>query len=166
MAHLSDEQIREGIRQTAPPVTARRILAANRALYGTPGGKNHVYRVWSSMKAEAVPPAPAVEFRMRNQELPEPDRIALQIENDQLRARAELAEERERAHLEKWAKEIDRLRQAQFQNRRSAGGEGVSADKYLAVHRDLQRTRQRADLYERVLVSHGVNVEKLLEALE
>ena len=177
--HLTDDQVRAAIAQTASPLSLRRIAETCRQLYGSPGGKQRLYRVWQMVEREAE------EFRMRNSAptchhcgglgvLSAPKAIPIEpaartdapADNERVRiaeARAERAEEHERLFAEKWMPVVHQLREenARLKRQAGAGGGSVSADEYLRVHRLLEHNRRRIELLESKLADLGVEYEAL-----
>lgn len=102
---LTDEQILgviESVRQQNERVTGLAVRTELRRLYGVPGGVDRIYRLINEPTSVVLP---GIQDELR-------DEIA--VLKQQLAAavrRAELAEHREQAHQEKWAMEIDQLRQ-------------------------------------------------------
>jgi|SRR5665213_2340400 len=99
--HLRDTAIQELIRELkvgdalpAGAVVRRELIRR----FGRPGGVERIYRLLAAEQLRDIP-------------APEPGGVeALQQALQGMRARAERAEERERAHQTQWLMEIDRLR--------------------------------------------------------
>lgn len=100
---LTDESIRAAIREVAASgervtgVAVRSLLATR---YGARGGVARIYRLVH--EAERAPRGATV--------VPTGARIASDESREAAIARADLAEERERVHQQRWARETDALR--------------------------------------------------------
>jgi hypothetical protein len=103
---LSDYRIRSTCRELLArqgKVSGRALCAELRRRYGAVGKTQRVFAIWREEAHAAALPVEVKELRIR---LAAAERAA--AEN---LARAERAELREQAHQDKWAMEIDRLRQ-------------------------------------------------------
>mgnify|MGYP001616264971 CR=1 FL=1 len=72
--------------------------------------------------------------------------VALKAEREQraaATARAELAEERERSHQDRWASDVYELRQEVKALKAERAKSGVAADRYLDMHREVLAARAR-----------------------
>ena len=102
---LADEQILgviESLRQRQKRVTGIAVRTELRRLFGTPGGVDRIYKL--------INYPPAIDLIGKPSNLY--DEVASLREQLVLAVqRAELAEHREQVHQEKWAMEIDQLRQ-------------------------------------------------------
>jgi hypothetical protein len=110
---LLDRQIRLTCRELMSGntrVSGRTLRRTLRERYGAAGKTDRVFRIWReeiSAAAEAARHQPPVEVSELQRRLVDAERTA--ADN---KARAELAELREQAHQDRWAMEIDALRQA------------------------------------------------------
>jgi len=130
---LSDEQICgviETLRGREEKVTGMAVRTELRRLFGTPGGVDRVYRLIGEAHATVHPDHQndlIAEIAMLQQQLQE------------MLKRAQLAEYREQAHQEKWAMEIDLLRQqlrsAQIDSRKLSEAQ----NQVLELRRELHR---------------------------
>jgi hypothetical protein len=84
-------------------VTGRRVCAELRARFGAVGKTERVFAIWREEVATAAVPVDLTELKFRL--------AAAEAQAAENLARAERAEFREQAHQDKWALEIDRLRQ-------------------------------------------------------
>ena len=103
---LSEECIRSTCRDLLSrhgKVSGRALCAELRRRYGAVGKTDRVFAIWRYELTEATLPASTEELRRRL-------KVAEKAAAENL-ARAERAEYREQAHQDKWALEIDRLRQ-------------------------------------------------------
>src|SRR6266404_2260291 len=109
---LTDQRIRATCREllrTRGAVSGRQLCAELRERFGAVGKTQRVFRIWrEELVAVGVPAAPAVPLEIA--ELQRRLAAAETVAAENL-ARAERAEYREQAHQEKWAGEVDRLRQ-------------------------------------------------------
>lgn len=107
---LSDEQVREAmsaLRERRVPLTGQRVRAELRQRFGAAGGTGRIFR----MLTEPPPPSPPIiDALQRELSASLARELAARERADVALARAELAEERERAHQDTWAREIDTLR--------------------------------------------------------
>ncbi len=103
---LTDQRIRATCREllrTRGAVSGRQLCAELRERFGAVGKTERVFRIWREELVAAAVPADLAELQTR---LAAAEAAA--VEN---LARAERAEYREQAHQDKWAGEVDRLRQ-------------------------------------------------------
>jgi hypothetical protein len=141
---LSEESIRAAIRELdasgerVTGVAVRSLLAAR---YGARGGVARIYRlVHEAERAPrgAAPPRPGV-------------RVASDETRETAVARADLAEERERVHQQRWARETDALR-TRLAAAEQAAREGELARLRLAeLGRALASAQARIAVLERAL---------------
>jgi hypothetical protein len=103
---LSEQRIRSTCRELLARqgvVSGRRLREELRRRFGAVGKTARVFAIWREEVAVAAMPADVAKLKSRLAEVE-----AQAAEN---LARAERAEFREQAHQDKWAMEIDRLRQ-------------------------------------------------------
>jgi hypothetical protein len=128
---LSEPQIRKTCRDlmgNKGPISGRRLCRELRERFGAVGKATRVFKIWrEELLAVTARSLPAVEVPLELVELQRRLIVAESAASENL-ARAERAEYRERAHQEKWAAEIDRLRQ-----------EARGQPAYLAEIRSLQQ---------------------------
>jgi hypothetical protein len=145
---LSEESIRAAIRELAASderltgVAVRRLLAAR---YGARGGVARIYRlVHEAQRARRGP------------DVPRPGgRIASDESREAAIARADLAEERERVHQRRWARETDALR-TRLAAAEQAARDGEIAKLRLAdLGRALASAQARIAALERTLAEHA-----------
>lgn len=147
---LSDASIRATIRELTAAggrVTGVAVREALAERYGARGGVARIYRVLEESRLAGRAPAT------------DPARPAGAVASDESRAaaiaRADLAEHRERAHQERWARETDALRT------RLAAAEQAARDAELAklrvadLSRALRSAQARITDLERLLESRG-----------
>jgi hypothetical protein len=127
---LADEQIRgviESLRQQQKRVTGIAVRTELRRLFGTPGGVDRIYKLIN------YPPSTEIVGKSGDEVASLREQLALAVQ------RAELAEHREQAHQEKWAMEIDQLRQqlrgAQIYSRKLSEAQ----NQVLELRRELHR---------------------------
>jgi hypothetical protein len=132
--HLADEQIRgviESLRQQQKRVTGIAVRTELRRLFGTPGGVDRIYKLIN------YPPSTEIVGKSGDEVASLREQLALAVQ------RAELAEHREQAHQEKWAMEIDQLRQqlrgAQIDSRKLSEAQ----NQVLELRRELHRLTSR-----------------------
>jgi hypothetical protein len=134
---LSEESIRAAIREldaSGERVTGVAVRALLAARYGARGGVARIYRlVHEAARATRAMPMPRVGARTASDESRE---AAI--------ARADLAEERERVHQERWARETDALRT------RLAKAEEVVREGELAKQRLAELSRALASAQARI----------------
>ena len=136
---LSDEVIRAAVRDieaSGGRVTGVRVRELLAARFGSRGGVSRIYRQLAELRAEArgaserrpaaVAPSPSDESR------------------EAAIARADLAEHRERAHQERWARETDALRT------RITALEQAAREVEYAERRSLELTRALATAQARI----------------
>jgi hypothetical protein len=130
---LSDEQIRgviESLRKGDQKITGLAVRTELRRLFGMPGGVDRIYRLIGEVQSGVHPEHPHKlndEIALLKQQLAEAVK------------RTELAEYREQAHQEKWAMEIDLLRQqlraAQVDTRKLSEAQNQVLELRREVHR-------------------------------
>lgn len=130
---LTDGQIetlcREVLAREEAP-SGRLLRRALRARYGAVGRTDRVYAVWRQLSRGDNAPSP-VTSEERNLWAA---RIAAAEQ------RAQLAEEREIKHQDRWASEVYELRE-QLRARPGTLASGVSHDAYRRVHQELMQVR-------------------------
>jgi hypothetical protein len=148
---LSDEQIllvcRELLHTNGPQTSLREVQLALRQRYSAVGKTTRLLCLWRTLTQEQTPPTPPdpSEFERLRARTLDAERIARSALDEAEAAvrRAEISEERERAHQDHWALQIDELRQklAQYQDafRRTADLE----NRNLALHRQVAALRAR-----------------------
>jgi hypothetical protein len=128
---LSEPQIRKTCRDLVAnkgPISGRRLCRELRERFGAVGKTTRVFKIWrEELLAATAPSLPAAKVPLEFVEL-QRRLVAAEAAASENLARAERAEYREQAHQDKWAAEIDRLRQ-----------EGRAQPAYLAEIRALQR---------------------------
>jgi hypothetical protein len=103
---LSEQRIRATCRDLQGKegaVSGRRLCAELRLRFGAVGKTERVFAIWREEVALAAVPIDVAELQARL--------AAAEIQAAENLQRAERAEFREQAHQDKWAMEIDRLRQ-------------------------------------------------------
>ena len=103
---LSDPRIRATCREllrSAGRVSGRRLCQELRRRFGAVGKTERVFAIWREETAAKAVPADVADLKRRLT-------VAESAAAENL-ARAERAEFREQAHQDKWAMEVDRLRQ-------------------------------------------------------
>ena len=135
---LSEESIRAAVRELVARnerVTGVAVRALLAARYGARGGVARVYRL--VREAQRAPRAPAAAGH----------RPASDESREAAIARADLAEERERVHQQRWARETDALRMRVAEAEQAA--------------RDADGTRQRLADLGRALASAQARIASL-----
>jgi hypothetical protein len=143
---LSEDSIRAAIRELAASggrvtgVAVRNLLAAR---YGARGGVARIYRlVRDAQRAPRDPP------------LPRPGAPAASDESrESALARAALAEERERVHQERWARETDALRTRLARAEEAARDAEVAKLRVADLGRALASAQLRIAALERALAA-------------
>jgi hypothetical protein len=111
---LSEPQIRKTCRDLLAnkgPISGRRLCRELRARFGAVGKATRVFKIWrEELLAVTASALPAAKVPLELAELQRRLVLAEAAASENL-ARAERAEYREQAHQDKWAAEIDRLRQ-------------------------------------------------------
>lgn len=161
---LTDQAILEtavALRATAP-VTGRRLRRALAERYGARGDVARVYRLLqlvqpgtgevsgSSRHAQATEQRAALAAMAERLAVAERERLAAMAAAEQASERARLAEHREQAHQDKWAVEVDRLRN-ELRAGRLNTGTFVSPVEHERVRRLLAVAERRAAELERQL---------------
>jgi hypothetical protein len=104
---LSEQRIRSICREllaTRAEVSGRSLREELRRRFGAVGKTARVFAIWREEVAVAAVPVDSADLRARLE--------AAELQAAENLARAERAEFREQAHQDKWAMEVDRLRQA------------------------------------------------------
>src|ERR1700678_1398038 len=112
---LSDQRIRSTCRELVSTqqsrVSGRQLRAELRRRFGAAGKTARVFQIWREVvfpqMAAPLTPALPVEVAELQRRLVVAERVTAEM-----LARAERAEYREQAHQERWAAEVDSLRQA------------------------------------------------------
>lgn len=130
---LSDAQIRgviESLHNADQKITGLAVRTELRRRFGMPGGVERIYRLISEVQSAAHP----------DHQLELNDAIVL-LKQQLAEAvqRAELAEYREQAHQEKWAMEIDLLRQQLRSAHVDARKLSEAQNQVLELRRELHR---------------------------
>jgi hypothetical protein len=124
----------------------RRALASR---FGSRGGVARIYRILAGERA-------------RLNSTPPPERTAaFQKEIAELLARAELAEERERAHQQHWATEIDRLRMRIKDLEPLANQGRRDRDGTELLKHQLRAAEQKVSELEELLLANGSGTVRL-----
>jgi hypothetical protein len=103
---LSEQRIRSTCRELLAKrgaVSGRGLREELRARFGAVGKTARVFAIWREEVAVAAVPADVAELKSRLAEV--------EVQAAENLARAERAEFREQAHQDRWAMEVDRLRQ-------------------------------------------------------
>jgi len=138
---LSEGQVRATCRELlrgGGRLSGRQLRLELRQRFGAVGKTERIFSIWREEAARARPaPAPATgDVAQWERRLAESESRAAALQ-----ARAELAEYREQAHQERWALEIDRLRQRlQAQEGREAELRHLR-DRVLELSRELMAAR-------------------------
>jgi hypothetical protein len=109
---LTDECIRATYRElqaTKGGVSGRQLRRELRERFGAVGKTKRVFQIWREESLKSEPP-PALQLPTDVREL-QARMLAAESAAAENQARAERAEYREQAHQDRWAAEIDRLRQ-------------------------------------------------------
>ena len=138
---LTDAQIellcREVLAREEVP-SGRSLRRALRERYGAVGRTNRVYMIWRRLTLGTAGGSPVTDTE-RNRWTA---RIAAAEQ------RAQLAEEREIKHQDRWAGEVHALRE-QLRSRPADLASGVSHDVYRRVHHELLRVRGELEQLKR-----------------
>ena len=103
---LSEQRIRSTCRELLArqdAVSGRRLREELRRRFGAVGKTARVFAIWREEVAVAAVPADVAELKSRL--------VEVEAQAAENLARAERAEFREQAHQDRWAMEVDRLRQ-------------------------------------------------------
>jgi hypothetical protein len=103
---LSEQRIRatcRDLQRKEGDISGRRLCAELRARFGAVGKTERVFAIWREELAAAAVPLDFAELKARLERA--------EAQSAENLARAERAEFREQAHQDKWAMEVDRLRQ-------------------------------------------------------
>ena len=140
---LSDHTIRSTCRElleSSSRVSGRAVRRAIREKYGACGETARVFRIWreeTAVKTRPAYPALPTDVAELQHQLAAADDAA--IAN---KARAELAELRELSHQDRWALEIDQLRQEARAQPRYAAENRTLQDRVLRLTAELHAARQ------------------------
>jgi Plasmid replication region DNA-binding N-term len=140
---LSDRHIRSACRDLLDAggrVSGRSLRRTLRERFGAAGKTDRVFRIWreeTAIQLEAARPQVPTEIA----ELQRRMRVAEQAA-DENRARAERAELREQAHQDRWAMEVDRLRQVVRAQPRYAAEIRELQERVLRLTVELHAARQ------------------------
>jgi hypothetical protein len=148
---LSEHRIRATCRDLlnkSGRVSGRRLCAELRERFGAVGKTERVFQIWREevgATASAEPVAPAAEVPVAKElvEIAELQRqlVAAETAAAENLARAERAELREQAHQDKWALEIDGLRQELLARKSNAAEVRALSDRVLQLSRELMAAR-------------------------
>jgi|SRR5450631_548442 len=111
---LTDTVIRKTCRELLvrnPRVTGRELRQVLKQQYQAVGKTERVFRIWREEQTAQAEAGRAVPMTFDQQQILERLRAA-ETAAEQNRLRAERAELREQAHQDRWAAEVDQLRQA------------------------------------------------------
>jgi hypothetical protein len=140
---LSDADIRSTCREllaSGARVTGRQLRRVLKSRFQAVGKTDRIFRIWRDERAafEAVPTAGAADF----DDSAVSARLALaEGRVEELRTRAEQAELREEAHQNRWAMEVDRLRQELLARPRYAAEIRALQDQVLRLSAELAAAR-------------------------
>jgi hypothetical protein len=137
-----DHHIRDTCRElmAAGRVSGRALRRALRERYGSAGKTDRVFRVWreeTERKSEAAQPQLPTDIAELQRRL----LVAEEAAKENL-ARAERAELREQAHQDRWAMEVDRLRQEVQAQPRYAAELRALQERVLRLTVELHAERQ------------------------
>lgn len=145
---LSDQRIRATCRELVATrqgrVSGRQLRAELRKRFGAAGKTARVFRIW---REEVFPPVPVPVPSPPTPELPievaELQRrlVAAETAAAEMLARAERAEYREQAHQERWAAEVDSLRQTTGHQPTAAMTIRLLQDQVFKLSRELAAAR-------------------------
>ena len=141
---LSEHSIRAvcvELQSAGSPVTGRQLRRALKERYGAVGKTERVFRIWREVIAARVVPKPAPVAEPAPEGWKE-ELDALAATAEQYRLRAERAEYREEAHQNKWAMEVDQLRQAVSSQPRWAAEIRSLQEQVLRLTVELHATRR------------------------
>ena len=144
---LSEDAIRSAVRELTVSgervtgVAVRRLLAAR---FGARGGVARIYRiVRESQRLTRVAATPKASGRMSDES------------RDAAIARADLAEERERVHQQRWARETDTLRTRLARAEQDAREGELARQRLGELGRALASAQARIAALERALEEHS-----------
>jgi hypothetical protein len=147
---LSDQRIRttclELMASSPGRVSGRQLRAELRRRFGAAGKTARVFQIWREVVVPDVrawdPPAPELPV-----EVAELQRrmVAAETVAAEMLARAERAEYRELAHQERWAAEVDSLRQAAGHQPTAAMTIRMLQDQVFKLSRELAAARAAQD---------------------
>jgi hypothetical protein len=137
-----DHHIRDTCRElmAAGRVSGRALRRALRERYGSAGKTDRVFRVWreeTARKSEATRPQLPTDIAELQRRL-----VAAEEAAKENLARAERAELREQAHQDRWAMEVDRLRQEVQAQPRYAAEIRALQERVLRLTVELHAERQ------------------------
>ncbi len=137
-----DHHIRDTCRElmAAGRVSGRALRRALRERYGSAGKTDRVFRVWreeTERKSEAARPQLPADIAELQRRL-----IVAEGAAKENLARAERAELREQAHQDRWAMEVDRLRQEVQAQPRHAAEIRALQERVLRLTVELNAERQ------------------------
>jgi hypothetical protein len=141
---LSESRIRSTCRELLKKnarLSGRGLCAELRTRFGAVGKTERVFAIWREEgAAKAAPVTAPIVFPPDVAELHRRLAAAESAAAQNL-ARAELAELREQAHQERWAMEIDRLRQELMAQRTSAADVRRMQEQVMQLSRELMEAR-------------------------
>ena len=135
---LTETQIRATCRELLAQegtISGRRLRAELRSRFGAAGKTQRVFRVWREMTQRAEQES-GVDGDLKGR------LAAAEASAQRNLERAELAEYREQAHQEKWAVEIDRLRQQLLAHGGRAAEMRRLEERVLQLSRELMAARE------------------------
>jgi hypothetical protein len=137
-----DHHIRDTCRElmAAGRVSGRALRRALRERYGAAGKTDRVFRVWreeTERKSEAAQPQLPTDIAELQRRL-----LVAEAAAKENLARAERAELREQAHQDRWAMEVDRLRQEVQAQPRYAAEIRALQERVLRLTVELHAERQ------------------------
>jgi hypothetical protein len=135
---LTEIQIRATCRELITqegPISGRRLRAELRSRFGAAGKTQRVFRVWREMTQRMAEGAGTTDD-LKGQVATAEQAAARNLE------RAELAEYREQAHQERWAAEIDQLRQQLNAHQGRAAEMRRLEERVLQLSRELMAARE------------------------
>jgi len=143
---LSDANIRATCREllvAQKPVSGRRLRRVLRERFGAVGKTQRVFQIW---REESSPPATQAPARVSADVAELQSRVAAAERTAaETLARAERAEYREQAHQDKWATEIDRLRQQVRAQESLLRENRLLRDRVTELSRELMAARAASD---------------------
>jgi hypothetical protein len=144
---LSDAQIERTTREllsTQYRVTVRDVMRTLKARFGGCGRTERICKVLKELEAQRSPPATGSSAPTGTEEL-----ASLREQLLAAQSRAELSEERERAHQDLWASRYaEKVAELEKQPRTTHRNSGVSHDQYLRVYQRAADLARRLAKYE------------------
>ena len=140
---VQDSEVKAVIRALTAGDTLPSGAAVREALhdrYGSRGGVTRIYRLLTDERRRLTPPPAPGSIEM------------LQAELKAMQGRAERAEERELAHQDRWAIEIDQLRQKLIALEPLAHQAHIARETSESLRHRLQAAEQRTALLEQQLI--------------